>query len=207
MDLIPKPNRGFVLAVSAPSGTGKTSLCDKLAADFPDFCKRSVSLTTRPQRAGEVSGRDYTFVSAEEFKARERRGELLETAEVFGNYYGTPKAPVEEAIAKGHVIIMDIDTVGALRIHQLMPSDTVLVFVLPPSLDELEKRLRARGKNTPEELKRRLSEASREIKESVAYQYFVENDDFEHAYEQLKTIVWAERAKVHRMKIPHPELP
>lgn len=201
MELVPQQTKGFVLAVSAPSGTGKTSLCDKLAQDF-DFVVRSVSVTTRPKRQGEISGRDYTFVGLDEFRKKERSGELLETAEVFGNWYGTPKAPVLDSISKGKVIVMDIDTKGALGIHRMMPQDTVLVFVLPPSFSELEKRLRARGKNEPQELERRFQEASREIKESVGYHYYVANVSFDRAYDDLKAIVAAERLRLGRQRIP-----
>lgn len=201
MELVPNHHRGFVLAVSAPSGTGKTSLCDKLALEIPGVV-RSISITTRPQRDGEVSGRDYTFVSVEEFKKREAAGELLETAEVFGNWYGTPRTPVLEAIRRGEVIVMDIDTVGALAIHQKMPEDTALVYVFPPSFEELEKRLRARGKNKPEELARRFQEASREIRESKAYHYFIPNVSFDRAYEDLKAVLQVEKLKSHRNSIP-----
>lgn len=200
MHLVPKHKRGFVLAVSAPSGTGKTSLCDKLAKDF-DYIVRSISVTTRPMRSGEISGTDYIFVTPEEFKAREARGELLETAQVFGNWYGTPKQPVMDAIENGKVIVMDIDTVGALRIHKMMPLDTVLVFVLPPSFEELEKRLRSRGKNAADELERRLKEAAREVSESKAYHYYVSNVSFDSAYSHLREIVDAERSRIHRYQL------
>jgi len=200
MELVPTNKRGFVLAVSAPSGTGKTSLCDKLARDFT-YVVRSISVTTRPMRTGEVSGSDYIFVSPEEFKERETRNELIETAQVFGNWYGTPKQPVMDAIDRGQVIVMDIDTEGALRIHKLMPKDCVLVFVLPPSFEELEKRLRARGKNAGDELERRLKEAAREVRESAAYHYYVANVSFDVAYENLRCIVEAERSRVHRQSL------
>ena len=193
--------RGFILAVSAPSGTGKTSLCDKLATEDSDVV-RSVSVTTRKQRDGEVSGRDYHFVSVDEFKKLESRGELLETAQVFGNWYGTPKGPVLDAVSKGQVIVMDIDTVGALRIAKLYPQDTVLVYVYPPSLEDLEKRLRARGKNSPEDLQMRLKEAASEIKESAQYHYGITNLDFDRAYKELKGIVTSERLKLERMTLP-----
>jgi len=193
--------RGFILAVSAPSGTGKTSLCDKLASEDSDVV-RSVSVTTRKQREGEVSGRDYHFVSVEEFKKMDSKGELLETAQVFGNWYGTPKSPVLDAVSKGQVIVMDIDTVGALRIAKLYPKDTVLVYVYPPSLEDLEKRLRARGKNSPEDLQMRLKEAASEIKESGQYHYGITNLDFDRAYKELKGIVTTERLKLERMTLP-----
>ncbi len=201
MQLIPQVHRGFVLAVSAPSGTGKTSLCDKLAREF-DYVDRSISVTTRPKRDGEISGKDYIFVSEDEFKAKAEAGELLETAKVFGNWYGTPRKPVEDSLAQGKVIVMDIDTVGALRIHAMLPQDSVLVFVLPPSFEELEKRLKARGKNSPEELERRLSEAAREVEESKGYHYIMTNLDFDRAYDELKAIVMVERMRSYRCRLP-----
>jgi guanylate kinase len=201
VDLQPVLARGFILAVSAPSGTGKTSLCDKLAQEDRDVM-RSVSVTTRKQRDGEVSGRDYTFVSVEEFKRLEEKNQLLETAQVFGNWYGTPKTPVLEALSKGQVIVMDIDTVGALKIAKLYPQDTVLVYVYPPSLEDLEKRLIARGKNSPEDLAMRLKEAASEIKESRKYHYGIRNLDFDKAYSELKAVVAAERLKLDRMTLP-----
>lgn len=201
MELQPILARGFILAVSAPSGTGKTSLCDKLAQEDPDVV-RSISVTTRQQRVGEISGRDYHFVSVEQFKSMEDRGELLETAQVFGNWYGTPKRPVLDALSKGQVIVMDIDTVGALKIAGLYPQDTVLLYVYPPSLADLEKRLRARGKNSAEDLKIRLQEAASEIKESRKYHYGITNMDFDRAYLELKSVVSGERLKLTRLALP-----
>jgi guanylate kinase len=163
-------------------------LCDKLAAEHPRV-RRSISVTTRPQRKGEVSGQDYIFVSREDFQQKKAAGHFLETAEVFGNWYGTPIEPVKLALDEGFAIVMDIDTVGALRIEELMPADTVMVFVLPPSIEELERRLVARGKNTADELERRLKEARREIAESSRYQYRFENREFDRAYATLVEIV------------------
>jgi len=201
MGLDLKIKRGFVLVVSAPSGTGKTSLCDRLAEDIP-FVVRSISVTTRPQRDGEVKSHDYEFVTAEEFRKKETEGLLLEAAEVFGFWYGTPKAPVEKALSEGKAIVMDIDTVGALRIKGLLGTDAVSVFIIPPSFDELEKRLRNRGKNTPDELNRRLRAAALEIKEAEQYEYIMVNEAFHDAYEQLKSIVFAERARRLRLQLP-----
>jgi guanylate kinase len=201
MSFIPELKRGFVLAVSAPSGTGKTSLCDRLADEHPNVVVRSISLTTRPKREGEKSLKDYEFVSLEEFKAREAAGELLETAEVFGNFYGTPKGPVDKALAETKIIVMDIDVVGALRIKKILGNDCVSLFVFPPSLEELRRRLIARGKNTPEELTRRLNEAEREMAQAHLYDYAFCNKDLEEAYDQLLGIVKAETARTHRLDI------
>lgn len=191
-------NKGFILAVSAPSGTGKTSLCDKLATELP-YIERSVSVTTRAQRAGEQSKLDYEFVSPEEFRKREQAGYFLETATVFKNLYGTPRRPVDDAITHGRVMVMDIDTVGALRIKELYPEDTVLIFIVPPSLEELEKRLKSRGKNSAEDLAERLRMATVEISEASKYDYIINNEQFDEAYTHLKGIVLAERLRTKRL--------
>lgn len=199
MPLTPKVLKGFVLAVSAPSGTGKTLLCDRLRDEF-SFVTRSISLTTRPKRDGEVSGKDYEFVTREEFLARKKNGDMLETAEVFDNLYGTPRKPVEDCIRDGKIIVMDIDTVGAANVKAALGEDCVTVFILPPSIDELERRLKLRGKDSPEVLKKRLAEASREILEARKYEYVFANVDVETAYRELLSIVLAERQRPQRLK-------
>ncbi len=185
--------RGFILCVSGPSGSGKTSLCDRLAEEH-SFVLRSISVTTRPQRPGENSGKDYIFVSRDEFLKMRVQGDFLETAEVFGNLYGTPRRPVEEALKDHEVIVMDIDTLGANTIKNEFQKDCVTVFILPPSMDELERRLMQRKQNTPEDLARRLKEAAREIAEAADYDYRLENHEFSQSYEQMKKIVFLERA-------------
>ena len=199
-ELIPQVHKGFVMAVSAPSGTGKTSLCDKLAEELP-YITRSVSVTTRPKREGEISGADYTFVEVDEFKKRQDSGQLLETAEVFGNWYGTPKSPVDSAIKDGKIMVMDIDTVGAFAVKEILGDDCVLVFIMPPSLAELESRLIGRGKDEPEVLKKRLMEAEREMGEASKYEYIISNNMFDQAYEELKGVVLAERARPNRLSL------
>jgi guanylate kinase len=203
MSLMPEVSKGFVLAVSAPSGTGKTSLCDKLATEL-SYVVRSVSVTTRPKRDGEVTKRDYEFVDLQEFQRRQKNKELIETAEVFGYWYGTPLKPVEEALKSGKVIVMDIDTKGAFAVAEKLKQDCVTLFIRPPSLEELEKRLISRGKNTPEELKRRLSEAAREIGESHRYDYVIGNESFAEAFGQLMSILTAERSRSHRLSLEKP---
>lgn len=198
MDLIPEVKTGYILAVSAPSGTGKTSLCDKLAEELP-YVRRSISVTTRKARDGEVSGKDYTFVSLEEFNKLKEAGEFIETAEVFGNWYGTLKSPVQEAIKNGKVMVMDIDTVGALEVKQQFGSDCVSLFIVPPSLDELQSRLKGRGKDSEGDLQKRLKEASRELSESHKYEYVIANKMFDDAYIRLKSIVIAERSSIKRL--------
>jgi len=184
--------RGFILCVSGPSGSGKTSLCDRLAEEHV-FVRRSISLTTRAQRSGETESEDYIFVSHQDFEQMRVGGLFLETAEVFGNFYGTPRQPVEAALAEHDVIVMDIDTLGANAIKKEYQKNCVTVFVHPPSMAELERRLRGRKQNTPEDLARRLKEAAREISESSNYDYQLTNLEFRQAYEELKRMVFAER--------------
>lgn len=185
--------RGFVLCVSGPSGSGKTSLCDRLADEF-EFAVRSISYTTRPQRPAEKSGDDYRFVSADEFEALKERGAFLETARVFDNWYGTPLEPVEQALKQGHVIVMDIDTVGASNVKNRLGGQCVTVFIHPPSKEELLRRLKQRKQNKPQEIERRLQEAEREIEEARHYQYSIVNGDFESAYQELLEVVQKERS-------------
>lgn len=187
--------RGFVLCVAGPSGSGKTSLCDKLAREL-SYARRSVSMTTRPQRPAEKSGDDYHFVSREDFLERREKGLFLETAEVFGNFYGTPLEPVEKALRDGHVMVMDIDTVGADAVRQKLAERCLRVFIMPPSLKELERRLRERRQNAPEDLERRLAEAKREMLEGANYENIIENRDFDEAYRQLLAIVESHRASL-----------
>jgi guanylate kinase len=186
--------RGFVLCVSGPSGSGKTSLCDRLT-EMKDYARRSISVTTRPRRPGEISGRDYIFVSHEEFRERLEAGDFLESAEVFGNWYATPLKPVEEALQRHQIIVMDIDTVGARHVKERFAQNCVSVFILPPSMEELEKRLRERKQNTPEDLARRLQEAAREISESADYDYRITNLHYDRALQELSDLVELERQK------------
>jgi guanylate kinase len=202
-DLIPGNKKGFVLAVSAPSGTGKTSLCDKLRDELP-YIVRSISVTTRPKRDTEVNGKDYIFVDKAEFSKMREAGQFLETAEVFGRFYGTPKPPVEAAIRDGRVMVMDIDTVGAMAIKEHYKKDAVSLFILPPTLAELESRLKGRGTDEPEVLERRLKEAAREIEESKRYEYVIANKMFDDAYVRLKSIVVAERSRRERLILKSP---
>lgn len=153
----------------------------------------SVSATTRPARAGERHGRDYTFMSAAEFAARRDRGEFLEWAEVYGNLYGTPRAPVERALAQGRDVICELDIQGALAVKHQMP-EAVLIFIEPPSWEELERRLRKRGSESSEALRRRLQAAYEEVKAKRAYDHIVVNDDPERAAAEVLSILEAEPA-------------
>lgn len=184
--------KGFVLCVVGPSGSGKTSLCDRLAAELP-YARRSISITTRPLRNGETSGDDYHFVSVEEFERMKAEDLFLETAEVFGNWYGTPRQPVEAALEAGLVMVMDIDTVGAQAVKSRLGARCVRVFIMPPSMEVLATRLKQRKQNDPQDLERRLKEASREIAEGRTYEYVIENQEFDRAYEDFKRVVESQR--------------
>lgn len=186
--------KAFVLCVSGPSGSGKTSLCDKLANEL-QYARRSISVTTRPQRSREISGQDYIFVSRSQFEEMKKRNDFLETAEVFGNCYGTPRQPVEESLKAGDIIVMDIDTVGAMNVKKSLGERCVTVFVKPPSMEELKRRLEERKQNDSKDLQKRLQEAEREIREADSYEYVIVNQDFDQAYAELLKIVEARRAE------------
>lgn len=187
--------RGFVLCVSGPSGSGKTSLCDRLAQNHP-CAVRSISYTTRAQRPGETEGQDYHFVDQKTFERLESEDFFLESAKVYSAQYGTPLKPVQKAISEGKLIVMDIDTVGAKAVKERLGSECVRVFVLPPSLEELKKRLEGRAQNSQEDLERRLEEAKREMCEAPHYDYQIQNKSLEEAYLRLYEIVEAERKKL-----------
>ena len=174
---------GTALVISAPSGAGKTTLIRKLTAEFPGFTY-SISFTTRSPRAGEVNGRDYHFTTREDFIARRDRHEF-EWAEVHGNLYGTPLAPVLEAQRAGRDILFDIDVQGAAQLHLSLPS-AHFVFILPPSMEELEKRLRGRGTDTDEVIRVRLADARQEIREARWFDSLILNDDLDRAYQDLR---------------------
>lgn len=188
--------RGFLVVISGPSGVGKTSFCDHLLERRTDVV-RSISATTRRQRPGEVDGRDYFFVDAAAFEARRLAGDFLESAEVHGHRYGTPRPFVEAAIARGQVVLLNIDVQGGLTIKARHP-DGVYIFVYPPSLDSLRARLTARRQDGPEEIERRLANAPGEMRRWREYDYLVLNEDLPTALAQVSAIVEAERARVGR---------
>ena len=188
---------GFLVVVSGPSGVGKTSFCTHLLAARDDTV-RSISVTTRPIRPGEVDGRDYWFVGREEFERRRARGEFLEHAEVHGQLYGTPRSFVEDAVAAGQIVLLNIDVQGGLRVKKLYPQG-VFVFLYPPTLDELRRRLEARRQDVPGEIDRRLAEAPAEMEHYREYDYVVENREFAPALAQISAILEAERARVARL--------
>lgn len=183
----------LLFVVSAPSGAGKTSLCKEVIKFIPDM-HFSVSHTTRPPRQREINEVDYHFISLEEFKKMIEKDQLIEWTEIYGNYYGTSKSLVEKYRSKGMDIIFDIDPVGARHIKEAY-SDSVTIFILPPSYNELEERLVKRGTDDEAVIKHRLERASEEMKQSHWYQYRIVNDDFAKAVEQLQEIITDERLK------------
>jgi guanylate kinase len=182
---------GQLFIVSAPSGAGKTSLVHALLGQLPDIGV-SVSHTTRRIRPGEVQGRDYHFVDIEAFRAMIAHDDFLEHALVFGNYYGTSRSGVVAALASGRDLVLEIDWQGARRIRELVP-DAVSVFIMPPSLEELRRRLESRGKDDPDTIARRMEAARQEMSHFDEYQYLIVNDDFERARDDLAAVVPAAR--------------
>jgi guanylate kinase len=189
--------RGVMLVLSSPSGAGKTTLSRKLLAGDPGITL-SISVTTRQPRADEVDGRDYHFIDAERFEAMRRAGELLEWATVFDNWYGTPRAPVERAIASGRDVLFDIDWQGTQQLRDKAHSDLVSVFVLPPSGKELEKRLHTRAQDSDAVIAGRMAKAVDEMSHWAEYDYVVINRDVDQAFAEVQAILAAERLKRDR---------
>lgn len=187
----------FPLILSAPSGGGKTTIARLLQERRADI-GYSVSCTTRAPRGREVEGRDYYFLSRDEFEARRERGEFAESAEVHGNLYGTLRAEVERVLARGQHVVMDIDVQGARQFAAAFP-DSVLVFILPPSVEALVERLRTRNTESPAALARRLRGARDELRAASSYHYVVVNDDLELAYQQVSAVVDAEMVRHERL--------
>ncbi len=195
--------QGILFVVSAPSGTGKTTLCENLRAT-PDFIY-SVSCTTRPPRAGEVDGTDYHFLTREAFEGKIERGEMLEYALVHGNYYGTLKATVKEALVQGTDVLLDIDVQGAATIRQtedeMLRGSLVDVFIMPPTPEELEKRLRKRGTETEEQLRQRLRTGREESKLWLLYKYTILSGSMEEDLTKFRAIMRAERYLSRRLQL------
>ena len=186
--------RGLMLVLSSPSGAGKTTLSRRLLQSDPAIAM-SVSATTRKPRPNEIDGQDYHFIGEEEFERRAKAGEFLEHAHVFGNRYGTPKSAVMAELEAGKDVLFDIDWQGTQQLRQQARDDVVSVFVLPPSHDELERRLRARAQDAEEVVQKRMAKAADEISHWAEYDYIIINDDVTRAQTQLETILAAERLK------------
>ena len=186
-------NRGSIFVVSAPSGAGKTTLCKQIISIL-DNIKPSVSFTTRSPRVGEVPDEDYCFVSEAEFRTMIDRGDFVEWALVHGNLYGTSRRQMEELISAGYDVLLDIDTQGARQIRKFF-NNGVFIFILPPSMTELKRRLEGRMSNSLEDMNRRLERAVDEIKEYYIYDYVIVNDILENSLKKLEAIIIAERLR------------
>ncbi len=193
----PLQRRGLMLVLSSPSGAGKSSIARALLEKDPDL-RMSVSMTTRLKRVGEVEGKDYFFTNKETFEQKIKEGAFLEHAQVFGQYYGTPKQFVEEVLTAGKDVLFDIDWQGAQQLNQQMGRDLVRVFILPPSYQELEKRLTTRAQDSKEVVQSRMSKACDEMSHWPEYEYVLINENLEECIEKVHTILKAERLRRFR---------
>ena len=191
--------KGRLYVISGPSGTGKGTICTEILKDINN--EFSVSMTTREPREGETHGKEYYFVSHEDFLDNIEKGNFLEYATVFDNYYGTPKDMVLKRLEKGRNIILDIDVQGGLNVKAAMP-DAVLIFLLPPSLAALRERLEKRGTETPDKIEKRLSKAVNDIRFICEYNYYVVNDIREEAVQEVRSIMTAESLRVPEKVLP-----
>jgi len=189
--------RGLLLVMSSPSGAGKTTLSRRLLAADP-MITMSVSVTTRPPRPGEVNGKDYHFITQEEFARLRDRSDLLEYAEVFGTFYGTPKRPVTEALQAGRDVLFDIDWQGTQQLGAAMEDDLVRIFILPPSAEELRERLIGRAQDSASTVAKRMAKAADEISHWPEYDYVIVNENIEKAGAEVEAILTAERLRRRR---------
>ena len=189
--------RGLMLVLSSPSGAGKTTL-SRMLLEADRTVALSVSVTTRKQRPGEIDGRDYHFIDAARFDAMVKKGELLEWAQVFGHRYGTPRAPVEGALAQGRDVLFDIDWQGTQQLREKADRDLVSIFVLPPSIPDLERRLRSRAQDSDAVIHARMAKAADEMSHWAEYDYVVINSDVDRAFAEVRSILAAERLKRER---------
>lgn len=187
--------RGLILILSSPSGAGKTTLTRAIAQRPEWGLDLSISVTTRSRRPSEIDGRDYRFIDREAFEDLRTRDDLLEWAEVHGNFYGTPRRPVEKTLAQGRDMIFDIDYQGTRQVRQRLQDDVVTVFILPPSFSELRNRLERRAEDSPETIERRLANARNEMQRWSEYDYVIVNDDLDESFRALQAILTAERLK------------
>lgn len=191
------PRRGMMLVLSSPSGAGKTTIARRLIASDP-LIRLSVSVTTRPRRPGEAHGVDYFFTEPGDFNAMVQRGELLEHARVFDNWYGTPAKPVMDSLARGQDVLFDIDWQGTQQLERTARDDLVRIFILPPSMRDLELRLKQRAQDSPEVVAKRMARAADEMSHWAEYDYVIVNFDLEEALDYVQSIVKAERLKRSR---------
>ena len=189
--------RGLMLVLSSPSGAGKTTLSRRLLANDSNV-EMSVSVTTRPPRPGEQEGRDYHFIDPARFETMAGAGDLLESAQVFDHRYGTPRAPVEAALAQGRDVLFDIDWQGTQQLREKARGDVVSVFILPPSVGELERRLHTRAQDSDEVIRRRMMKSSDEMSHWAEYEYVIVNNDLDDAFAKVQAILAAERIKRQR---------
>ena len=189
--------RGLLLILSSPSGAGKSTLTRNLVEQDPGI-RLSISVTTRPKRSSEIGNKHYIFTTRDEFEEMRARGDFLEWAEVHGNLYGTPRRPVEQALARGEDMMFDIDWQGTEQVVATMARDVVSVFILPPSMAELKARLERRAEDPPEVIERRLRNAREEIAQWHRYDYVLVNEDLERAFVELKGILAAARVRRER---------
>lgn len=189
--------RGLLIVISGPSGVGKGTVRDALFAREGHNLVYSVSMTTRKPRNGEVDGREYYFVSREEFESRIKNNKFLEYAEFVGNYYGTPLDKVEENLNNGNEVVLEIEVQGAMQVRKKM-KDAIFIFIAPPTMKDLEKRLNRRGTESKEIIKERYDKACREVELAYLYDYIVVNDTVENAADKIMAIIRAEHAKTQR---------
>ena len=190
--------RGLMLVLSSPSGAGKTSISRRML-EIDDNLTMSISATTRPRRPAEEAGRDYIFVDDDRFDAMSERDEFLEYADVFGHRYGTPRAPVDQALADGGDVLFDVDWQGTQQLAERAREDLVSIFILPPSTEELERRLRTRAQDSDEVVHRRMAKAANEMSHWREYDYLIINDDLETSVEDVLAILRSERLRRDRI--------
>jgi guanylate kinase len=189
--------RGLMYVLSSPSGAGKTTVTRALLAQNKDLTI-SISATTRPRRPGEVQGQDYYFTTPHEFDEMVESGDMMEHAKVFGHYYGTPRRPVEKALQEGRDVVFDIDWQGTQQLSEIARDDLVTLFILPPTRQELERRLRSRGRDTEDDIRYRMDKASDEMTHYIEYDYVLINHNIDETITKAQRILDAERMKRHR---------
>jgi len=178
-----------LIIISAPSGAGKTTLCDTLLKEFQDTLVLSISYTTRKPRSNEINGVDYNFISKDAFESKLKDGEFAEWAEVHGNYYGTSKHTINETLKRGKSVLLDIDVQGAKSLTDEFKGRCITIFIIPPDMETLEERLRTRGTDEESVIKKRIKNAERELERINEFQHKIVNDRFDHAYGELKKIL------------------